>query len=335
MTDLHGTKLTNDARWLVQALDPATDQVRLVRMSADEYRQASFLDDRLFQQQREALIAPWSQVAAAAGGPMREDARWIFHIGHVGSTLLSRLLGELPPVFAVREPRVLRDLATLDAARRGHMLPELRKLLSRTFAPTETALVKATSFVSEHAGELPGPDGRALMMYAGPRAYIETILAGPNSVLELRHLAGQREARSRDRIPTLHGARNDAELAALAWACEMTAMESAAEAIDVPVQWLDFDTFLKNVPEQLTAVAEGFGFDAPAGTVEEIATGPLLGRYSKDLAHGYSPALRAQLKADARAREHQAINDSMTILEEMAKGSPLLARALGRRARED
>ena len=37
---------------------------------------------------------------------MRSDARWIFHIGHVGSTLVSRLLGELDEVLAIREPRL-------------------------------------------------------------------------------------------------------------------------------------------------------------------------------------------------------------------------------------
>ena len=44
-------------------------------------------------------------------GDLRSDARWIFHIGHVGSTLVSRLLGELAGVLAIREPRLLRDLA--------------------------------------------------------------------------------------------------------------------------------------------------------------------------------------------------------------------------------
>ena len=43
------------------------------------------------------------------------DARWIFHIGHVGSTLISRLLGELEGVLSVREPRSLRDLTFFPA----------------------------------------------------------------------------------------------------------------------------------------------------------------------------------------------------------------------------
>src|SRR3954462_12089010 len=104
-------EIASDARWLAQALDPASGVVRLVAMDRESYRAASFLDDRLLQQPVDAQILPWPQVAAAIEPGARQDARWIFHIGHVGSTLVSRLLGELGGVLAVREPRLLRDLA--------------------------------------------------------------------------------------------------------------------------------------------------------------------------------------------------------------------------------
>src|SRR6476469_5645483 len=97
-------EIAADARWLAQALDPAAGQVRLIAMDRDSYRAASFLDDRILQQPVEGHIVPWSALEAAAAQIERCDARWIFHIGHVGSTLTSRLLGEIPHVLAVREP---------------------------------------------------------------------------------------------------------------------------------------------------------------------------------------------------------------------------------------
>ena len=39
----------------------------------------------------DAQIVPWPLVEEATSGELRKDARWIFHIGHVGSTLVSRL----------------------------------------------------------------------------------------------------------------------------------------------------------------------------------------------------------------------------------------------------
>ena len=91
-------EIARDAAWLVQALDPAANMVRLIAMNCDSYRAASFLDDRMLQQPVTAHIVPWSSVADAIPPDARRDARWIFHIGHVGSTLIARLLGEIAGV---------------------------------------------------------------------------------------------------------------------------------------------------------------------------------------------------------------------------------------------
>ena len=174
-------EITRDAKWLAQALDPATGMVRLIAMDRASYRAATFLDDRMLQQPVDAQILPWPQVEEAMAGELRCDARWIFHIGHVGSTLVSRLLGELEGVLAIREPRLLRDLATSPPEVRSGYLPPVAKLMSRTFAADEMACVKATSFVSEIAPELVPRGERALFMYAAPRNYLTSILAGENS----------------------------------------------------------------------------------------------------------------------------------------------------------
>src|SRR5262245_42345869 len=103
--------IARDATWLAQALDPAAGMIRLVAMDRDSYQAASLLDDRLMQQPVDAQIVPWREVEEAVDAQLKHDARWIFHIGHVGSTLVSRLLGELDNVLAIREPRIFRDLA--------------------------------------------------------------------------------------------------------------------------------------------------------------------------------------------------------------------------------
>src|SRR5438445_275551 len=147
-------EIARDAHWLAQALDPTAGDVRLVAMDGDSYRAASFLDDRLMQQPIDAQIVPWPEIEAAVSDDLRTDARWIFHIGHVGSTLVSRLLGEIDGVLAVREPRLLRDVALTPAEIRHRYIAAIPKLMSRTFAPDQTACVKATSFASEIAPEL-------------------------------------------------------------------------------------------------------------------------------------------------------------------------------------
>jgi hypothetical protein len=321
-------EIAADATWLVQALDPAAGMVRLVRMDAESYRHASFLDDRMMQQPRDAHVVPWRDVRGAVAVEARRDARWIFHIGHVGSTLAARLLGEIDRVLSVREPRFLRDVATLGNSDRGDFTFAAHALFSRTFAKDQMALVKATSFVSEIAEELVPADERALFMYASPRNYVASILAGPNSVQELQALAPSRAQRMSGRV-SLPQPRNGAEAAAAAWACEMTALESAAERMaNRQIAWADFDEMLVDMPGELGRVGSFFGFSTDS--IEAIAAGPLMGRYSKATEYDYTPALRRDLIAQADDANRSDIDSAVTMLQSAADNSSLLARALDR-----
>src|SRR5207253_1483875 len=234
----------------------------------------------MLQAPHDAQLIPWPIVEQATADKLHSDARWIFHIGHVGSTLVSRLLGEIDNVLAIREPRLLRDLALSPADVRSGYIGPIAKLMSRTFAPDEFACVKTTSFASEIAPELVPPGQRALFMYAAPRNYIASILAGENSVLELHALFPLRTAWMRQRGIDLPSTGNDAGLAALAWATAMTALEAAAEGMpDRLIAWADFDAMLLDMPAELARVAGFFGFCASEQQLRSIATGPLMARY--------------------------------------------------------
>ena len=132
-------EIAKDATWLAQALDPSVGVARLIAMDREAYRSASFLDDRMLQQPVDAHIVPWPAVEAAMADNPRADARWIFHIGHVGSTLVSRMLGEIAGVLAVREPRLLRDLALSPPEVRAGYIRTVTPLMSRTFSGNEIA----------------------------------------------------------------------------------------------------------------------------------------------------------------------------------------------------
>jgi hypothetical protein len=325
-------EIASDARWLVQALDPAAGLVRLIEMDRESYRASSFLDDRMLQQPVNTQVVPWQTVEQAVPDDARREARWIFHIGHVGSTLVARLLGELPGVLSVREPRFLRDLTMVPVEQRHPMTGAAQALFSRTFAPDEVALVKTTSFVSEIAAELVPPGERALFMYANPRNYVASILAGENSVKELRMLREIRAQRSVSRVRGLdQQQRSDAHLAAAAWACEMTALEAAAEAMsDRKIDWADFYRMLTDMEAALSRAAGHVGFKASSEEIRAIACGPLMTRYSKALEYDYSAQLRRDLIAEAETHFRSEIDDALAMLGAAAEKSPLLARALTR-----
>ena len=324
-------EIARDATWLAQALDPGAGMVRLVAMNEESYRSASFLDDRLMQRPLDAQIVPWPDVATALAGDLRTDARWIFHIGHVGSTLVSRLLGELENVLAIREPRLLRDVAISPGEVRETYVAAIPKLMSRTFANAEIACVKATSFASEIASQLVPPGERALLIYAKPRNYVASILAGENSVKELHALSQSRGQRLAARGIELPTPASEGEQAAAAWACEMTSLESAAATMkDRTIGWLDFDAMLSDLPTELKRIADMFGFAAREDRLAKLASGPLMSRYSKDLRYEYSPALRKELIEQEMRLRGPEIDAGLAMLRAASEKSPLLARALSR-----
>lgn len=321
--------LASDPSWLPQAIDPVERLVRLVRMDEQSYRAASFLDDRMFQQPVESLLCNWDELAGAIDPTMPTNARWIFHIGHVGSTLIARLLGEL--TLSIREPRILRDFCDASGNPAATDAAAITSLLSRRFAGDPPTLVKATSFVSEIAPMLCPPGERALFLFASPVNYVRSILAGENSRKELAILAGPRARRMMGRATFPDAGTSDAHLAAAAWACEMTSLEAATEAMpDRAIHWADFDLMLDDMPAALEELTRFFGYDADPATIASIASGRLMRRYSKALEYDYSPALRRELLEEASHDHRSAIEAAMDTLHRQAAHAPLLARALAR-----
>ncbi|MBA3666968.1 MAG: hypothetical protein H0W65_04510 [Sphingomonas sp.] len=320
------------AAWLAQAMDLNARLLRLVGMDAERYRASSFLDDRMMKPGMDVRLCDLDAVMADAHALTRDDAGWIFHIGHTGSTLVSRLLGEVDGILAIREPRSLRDLGAVSDSERDAVALTLRRLMARTFAPGQAALVKASSFVSEWAPLLMGPDARALFVFASLPNYIAGILAGENSVIELRALHDDRQRRLRGRGVILDGFdRSDAHRSAAAWACEMSSLEAAAAARpDAAVMWLDFDAMLADMVPALERCAQHLGMAANQERIAAIVDGPLMRRYSKSLEYDYSPSLRAELLAEA-TRDHRGdIERAVSALHAVAADAPLIARALGR-----
>ena len=201
-------------------------------------------------------------------GGARSDARWIFHIGHVGSTLVARLLGELDgSAGGARAAHPARSCAALDPARARDFVPAIRKLFSRTLRRRPGGAGQGDQLRQrDRRASWCRPGGRALFLTATPRNYIASILAGDNRVQRTAR-AGPRAAPQRmaGRVDGLGRRANHAELAAAAWACEMTALEAAAEALpNAHILWIDFDRCSTMSATACGAIAACLGLDAPA-----------------------------------------------------------------------
>jgi hypothetical protein len=325
--------------------DVQSDVVTLVRLTQADYEKASFLDARALGPRTLSRTLPTPELArAVAATRLEERCHFIFHIGHVGSTLLSRLLGADGRLFALREPAILRSLARLktDPAPKGRAISEAEfderlmlflKLWSRTFEPEQTALIKATSFASELGPRLLAHSSapKALLLFVSPESYIATILAGSNAREEAKTLTEGRLKRLNRRIGREAwrlGALSEGEALAASWVAEMSALVEARHVGGARAMLLDFDRFLANAEDQLSAAFRHFDCRPKPKRVAEILAGPLMQRYSKAPEHAYSPELRRELLDEARKSHGAEIAKGLAWLERATNEAPIVGDCL-------
>jgi hypothetical protein len=324
--------LASSPEFFPAALDPPSGAVTFWRLSRDDYRQSAFLDGRIAagKSGRQIAFAEVSRAVEEANLP--EFCHFIFHIGHVGSTLLSRLLGRHPSLFSLREPDILRTLATMEASRRSVFLPTMLKLWSRAFDPGARAVIKTTSFVSEIAGDLlfRPCHPRALVMGVAPETWLATIFGGANAPAEAGALAAFRLARLDRRISAAWKIQDfgAGEIAALGWACETLCLADAVETAKSRVLVIDFEKFLADARQTLHRVFAHFGVDAAEPDISAVMSGSEMHSYSKAPDHRYDTETRRAVLAEARARHAGEIRDGLLWLERVAAEHPAVARAL-------
>lgn len=309
--------LTSSPVLLPLEADAAGDAILFVTVSEDGYRAASFLDHRLLEPSSRtgvvprAVMRPWLE-------PLPRACDFIFHVSHAGSTLLSRLLGCRPEVFALREPAILRQIAATDGPAVAGLRDDVLALLSRTFHPGQRAMVKATSIVNRIAVELMQRvhDARALLMTVPAETFLAAVLDG--SPGDIAAHAADRLARLRAYGVALgpeHDALGPGAAAAMSWLCENLALADVARRSPDRARWLDFDRFLEAPADLLPRAFATFGLD---GDVEPILAGDLMRRYAKRPDVAYDAAFRQRLLVDARHRLGPEIDAGLAWLDAVA-----------------
>lgn len=329
-----------------QKIDLASMMVLLVQLDAATYRAASFLDDRILGP---ATKGGWVAVDRVAEGTRRvatpRPLHFILHTGHVGSTLVSRLLDETGVVLSLREPLPLRTFAdAYDLLRRVDSLlsrPQfdlaldmLLRLWARGYAGTRSVVVKATSSASRLAAPILTRDGSARAIYMNLRAepYLATLLAGQNSWIDLRGHAPERIRRLQARVAAplapLH-ALSLGELAAMSWLAESWTQRDLLKQFPERVSALDFDQFLANVEAGMVRVVGHFGLELDPGAVSVVARSPVLTRYSKAPEYAYTPGVRGEVLRESRRGNGEEIRKGIAWLERLARSDPAIAEIVG------
>lgn len=297
-----------DPQFLPFKLDTVGRRILWLRLDAVQRREAAFLDDRALSPQAEGGWMPLDSLPAANTNSASAAADAIFHIGHCGSTLLSRLLDCWPEVQGLREPLPLRTLAEawhsldrpesrLSPAEAPRLLQALWSRWSQPLAHHRRSVVKATSSCNALIEPLLSQQStmRAILLDMPLRPYLATLLKSPGSVHDAANAAAERLhellARGYGDGTALH-ALTLPQQCAMGWLAERLRFGSIAQGEHgTRVLRMDFEDLLAEPERELRRVAAHLQLN-PAGVADALASSAW-GRYSKAQSHGYGREDRA------------------------------------------
>lgn len=331
---LAGDEIKSSARWHVHQVS-VTGTAEVVSMTNQSYAASSFLDHRIVLP--EAAIAhnvKFSSLHQFFGDPAGNETRFLFHISHVGSTLLSKALGVAPECLCLREPILLRWLSDI---RRDLHLPESRYnkaayrqllctivgLLARPLGEEKNVIVKATSYASNLADDILNcqPRSRAVGIYSRFEIFAANVLKGMGGWQDMLSQAPKRMQRLHSllgRQPWQLAYLSPGEIVALNWLTEMTTLSLAESRHRDRFTWIEFDSFLSDSSKNMSGIARQLGLAWGKREDKRLAVSGIMETYSKGGGREYSAASR-KIEIAALAEQNAA---------EIEKGRAWLDRAL-------
>ncbi len=334
--------LRHSPDYLLQNLDLVNRRGLVVHINENIYRQASFLDERMFTPHTQGAWFPLELLFEATRELTPPQApHYIFHTGHCGSTLISRLLGELPRAFSLREPLTLLALAMMqreldmpgtaldgDAWRR--LLHLSLQLLSRTYRKDDRPLIKLTSGAGNLAEMLlaRNRESRAVLLYLPLETWLATMLRAEETRENGRAYAAAWLAdfhRLTGRTDIRQGTLNDAQQFSLNWLTELLCFKRTRDAAPGRTRLLDFETFLAAPAEQLEILADFLELDTSRNQAEVLVNGPWMQCYAKIPSQRFDREMRRRELDEARQRLAAEIRAGLTWAESLCRETPVLA----------
>ena len=265
-------------------LSPEANELVLVPVTEQAYRDASFLDDREIPVDGSRVLPLDEAIQLLDRQPSHvKPVHGIFHVAFCGSTLISRCLQELDTAFVLKEPFPLHAMAE----RRRKVVPDspagaawrrqfrlLLRLLARTHRPQQTAIVKPTDASTNLMCELleQHPGSRAVFLHVGVEEFMLAMLGNRermgfvrSRIAELGELFPEEPAFRIEQWGSLPDAAQVANLwvlhARLHARCAVATRSAACRS-------LDFARFRGAPVATLAAIARFLGLEATPADIE-------------------------------------------------------------------
>jgi len=348
------TAMLENAGWHLYALDLASQSSQWLQLSEAQFRQASFLDQRLLSEGAESaapklVSVPLSSLQGFSYSQPRSQAHFIFHIGHCGSTLISRALSASSSVLPLREPLSLRQLVDCqDSVPADHwqsMLDLVLAVHSRVFQRGQINLIKATSTCSSLILPVLGllPLSKSLLLYLPLENYLATMLGKQSPALDLRgHAAARQQEWQRltdqpsplagigepgNEDPGINGPGThepgEMQLAVQSWLTCMARLLQAHNQLPQRCLLLDFENFLADPAAGLEKLIDFFGLETSGSDILQAWPDISLG-YSKQPDLAYSAFNRSRALSRGRVQRSAEIRAGLAWARELIAEYPQL-----------
>ena len=334
------TGLHKSPDYFLHDLDLVNRRALVVKQDEAVYRRASFLDQRALKPDTRGAWFPLDTVYPHVENlKPAAPAYFIFHVSHCGSTLVSRLLAELPGCEPLREPLALlalaiqrreldRPVSRLDGPGWDRLFALCFTLLSRTYRPGERVLVKATSACANLLAPLSlhAPASRALLLYNNLETWLANMLRdesvrengryyAPAWLTDFHAITGRKDLR----LASL----KDAEQFTLNWLTGMLHFERARQQAPERGLLCDFDDFLSDPTAGLQSAGRFLGFDTARAA--EIAAGTLMKSYAKNTDRPFDARQRQRELEESRRQNVQELQSGMRLAEKLCGEIAMLA----------
>jgi len=314
--------------------------------NSDDFRKSIFLDNRIkLTSSKKWVLSNRDILQPSYPKNSATNVNYIFHISHVGSTLISRLLGEVDHIHSLREPVVLRNLSGF---RNEIHLPESRispelfnaaltrtlYLLTRRFREADIAVIKSTSYANVLAEQIleSTPRPQSLMVFCSLENYLPVILkgsAGWQDIVDQSQDRIKRLYRMLNQTPwTLYGL-SPGELIAMSWLSEMLTLWLAYKNHPSQVLWIDFDDFLIKTDDYLQKINTHLGLKYSDKDLETVLNSGLLMKYSKG-DHQFGPDDRIKELNMVRQKSQTEIQKGLVWLTNTAARYPIVNEVMQR-----
>ena len=343
--------LLTQGRFLLHDADH--EFLHFIPITHEMLNQSPFLDHRLSIPAHTTRYRVGLQEALAEAGklghPLHAPSRYLLHVSHVGSTLVSRVLGLSPAALALREPvplrflaeqRLLHDdglgLSSVWLSPREHTALKALALhcLNRPVEGRQAITIKCSSWVNVMADELLAavPAARVVGISVAPEAFLANTLRSEAGLRDIHGMAPARLRRLQRLLPgfchPLH-AFDAASLSAMSWLTEMLSIQRAAASSGAVLRWLDFDEFLNHPAASAEVLAHHLLLPWGSREADALHKSGLMTRYAKrEQGEPYSAATRQHLLATF-SREHAgSLQRGLNWLQETLLAHPPAREAL-------